>query len=65
MQPKFAIRTLFAFLATAVLALPVSAFPASAAAAPAQVDDAVAQRLQSTPESALIPVIVEGRRGRR
>jgi serine protease AprX len=61
MQPKFA-RSLIAGLAAAALALPISAYPASAAPTPtpAQLDDAVTQRLQTTPDSGLIPVIVEG-----
>src|ERR1051326_1207041 len=59
MQPKFA-RSLIAGLAAVVLALPISAYPASASPTPAQVDDAVTQRLQTTPDSGLIPVIVEG-----
>jgi serine protease AprX len=54
----------FALLAAIVVALPVSALPASAAPAPAQtsgqIDDAVRQRLQSTPDSGVISVIVEG-----
>src|SRR5947209_1447727 len=54
-------RTLVPGLAAVIVALPVAAFPASAAPAPAtQLDDAVVQRLQTTPESGLIPVIVEG-----
>jgi serine protease AprX len=59
MHSTFA-RSLIAGLAAATLALPISAYPASAAPTPAQVDDAVTQRLQATPESGLVPVIVEG-----
>jgi serine protease AprX len=62
MQPKF-VRSLLACVAAATLALPISALPASAASTPAQVDDSVTQRLNSTPESGLIPVIVEGASG--
>jgi serine protease AprX len=62
MQRKFVSSSVFALMAAAMLALGISAFPAtaSAAPAPAHVDDAVAQRLHTTPESGLIPVIVEG-----
>src|SRR5689334_17501342 len=59
MHPKFA-RSLIACLAAITVVLPITAFPASAAPTPAQVDDSVARRLQSTPDSDLIPVIVEG-----
>jgi serine protease AprX len=60
MQPKFA-RLLIPGLAAVIMALPIAAFPASAAPTPAtQVDDEVTQRLQTTPDSGLIPVIVEG-----
>ena len=54
-------RSLFALLAAAILALPISAAPASAASGNQNhLDDEVTQRLQSTPESGLIPVIIEG-----
>ena len=58
-----ATNSLFACLAVAILALPLSAAPASASS-PTQdqnrLDDEVNQHLQTTPESGLIPVIVEG-----
>jgi serine protease AprX len=61
MQRKYAPRSFFALLTAAILALPVTVVPASAAPAPTtHVDDDVTQRLQSTPESQLIPVIIEG-----
>ena len=54
-------KPVVALLAAAVLALPVPVLPVSAAPAqPASIDAAVTQRLQSTPETSLIPVIVEG-----
>jgi len=64
MQRSQLSRTFIALVAAAALALPISA-PLTASAAPAAaqpevVDAATAQRLQSTPESGLIPVIVEG-----
>src|SRR5438552_2278007 len=60
MQRIHAKKSIFAFLAAAIVALPVSILPVTAAAGPTALDDAVAQRLQTTPESSLIPVIVEG-----
>src|SRR5215467_10233534 len=59
MQRRFAPKSLVALLAAAVLALPFSALPASAAQAPTHLDDEVNRRLQTTPESGLILVIVE------
>ncbi|HEX8967554.1 MAG TPA: S8 family peptidase, partial [Chloroflexota bacterium] len=63
MQPKHAPRSLLALLAAIVLALPLSVGAASAAPSPGQLDNEVARRLQITPESGLIPVIVEGAAG--
>ena len=61
MQPRFAFKSVLASLAVAAMSvLPVVPVQASAAAVSAQLDEAVAQRLQTTPESGLIPVIVEG-----
>src|SRR5437879_6313744 len=63
MQRIRAPRSLLAYLAAAVVALPLSAVPVSASS-PTQdqnrLDDEVNQHLQTTPESGLIPVIVEG-----
>jgi serine protease AprX len=58
---KFA-RSFVACVVAASVVLPLSAIPASAASTPtpAHLDDSLTQRLQATPESALIPVIVEG-----
>ncbi len=55
-------RTLIAILAAALLALPVGVAPAGATphATPNHLDDQVVQHLQSSPETRLIPVIVEG-----
>src|SRR5947208_11044336 len=53
-------QRLFAVLAAALLALPVSAAPASAAQGQNRLDDEVSQRLQTTAESQRIPVIIEG-----
>src|SRR6266851_7295295 len=60
MQHIHAPKQLFALLAVAVMALPVFAVPASATPTPAQLDDEVSQRLQTTAASERIPVIVEG-----
>ena len=49
-----------ALLGAIVLALPCVVVPASAEPAPSRLDDEVSQRLQTAPESQLIPVIVEG-----
>src|SRR6266567_1225309 len=59
MQRNNVPKSLIALLAAAVLALPLSVGPVSAAPASAHVDDEVTQRLQTTPESGLIPVIIE------
>jgi serine protease AprX len=60
MQRHTAFTTVFALLASALIALPT--VPTSASAAPVQgrLDDDVSQRLQTTAESQRIPVIVEG-----
>src|SRR5712691_11697415 len=60
MQLTHVPQRLLAFLAAAILALPVSAAPANAAQAPARLDDEVTQRLLTTAESQRIPVIIEG-----
>ncbi len=57
-------RSFIALVAAVALALPISA-PLTASAepaapAPSQLDAAVAQRLATTPDSGLIPVLVEG-----
>ena len=49
-----------ALLGAIILALPFVVAPASAEPAPSRLDDVVSQRVQTTPESQLIPVIVEG-----
>src|SRR5258707_5267196 len=49
-----------ALVAAAILALPISAAPASAANAPARLDDEVTRRLQPAAEPQRIPVIIEG-----
>jgi serine protease AprX len=53
-------KRLFALLAAAILALPVSVTPVSAAPAPTRLDDEVRQRLLTTAASQRIPVIIEG-----
>jgi serine protease AprX len=60
MQHFHAPKSLIALLAAAIVALPMFAVPAGAAPAPANLDDEVSQRLQTTPASQRIPVIVEG-----
>lgn len=61
MQSKYAPTSLLVSLAAAALALSFFILPASAAPVSApQLDAEVAQRLQTTPSSGLIPVIVEG-----
>jgi len=59
MQHFHAPKSLIALLAAAIVALPVFAVPAGAAPALAGLDDEVSQRLQTTPESERIPVIVD------
>jgi len=53
-------KPLIAFLAAAIVALPVFAVPAGASPASAVLDDEVSQRLQTSDASLRIPVIVEG-----
>src|SRR5713226_3441755 len=60
MQLTHAPQRFLALVAAAILALPISAGPASAAQAPARLDDEVTQRLLTTAESQRIPVIIEG-----
>src|SRR5579864_8286257 len=66
MHRRFAPRFFFILLAVGMLAAPLAAVPASAAPATPvsgsgnHLDAAVVQRLQGTPDSGLIPVIVEG-----
>jgi serine protease AprX len=60
MQRTRALQPLLAFLGAILLALPVFIVPASAEQAPSRLDDELSQRLQTTPDSQLIPVIVEG-----
>src|SRR5260221_6639074 len=60
MQLTHAPQRFLALVAAAILAFPISAAPASAANAPARLDDEVTQRLQTTAETQRIPVIIEG-----
>jgi serine protease AprX len=60
MQRTHAFKQLVALLGALVLALPFVVVPASAAPAASRLDDDLSQRLQTTPESQLIPVIIEG-----
>ena len=60
MQRTHARKPVVALLGAIILALPFVVVPASAEPAPSRLDDEVSQRLQTTPESELIPVIVEG-----
>ena len=60
MQRTRATKPLFILLAAALLAMPWLVVPASAAPAPARLDDDVSQLLQGRPESQGIPAIVEG-----
>jgi serine protease AprX len=53
-------KLLFSLLAAGCLALPSVPLTVSAAPGPSRLDDDVAQRVQSTPASERIPVIVEG-----
>jgi serine protease AprX len=53
-------KPLIAFLAAAIVALPVFAVPAGASPASPRLDDEVAQRILTTAPSQRIPVIVEG-----
>ena len=55
-----ALKQVIALLGATILALPLMVVPASAEPAPSRLDDEVSQRLQTTPDSQLIPVIVEG-----
>ena len=55
-----ALKQVIALLGATILALPLAVIPASAEQAPSRLDDEVSQRLQTTPDSQLIPVIVEG-----
>ena len=59
-------KALFALLAAVVLALPISVAPVTAApvsSTPGGLDDEVSRLIQTTPESGLIPVIIEGATG--
>jgi serine protease AprX len=60
MQLTHVFKPLFALLAIASLTLSGLPLAASAAPAPARLDDEVAQRIRTTPETDRIPVIVEG-----
>src|SRR5919199_1455017 len=60
MQRRHAWKPVLAFLGAAILSLPLFIVPATAAPAPSRLDDELSQRLQTTPETGLIPVIVEG-----
>jgi subtilisin family serine protease len=61
MQRSSVHKPLLALLVAVILALPLSVAPVSAApSSPNRLDDEVTQRVQATPESGLIPVIVEG-----
>jgi serine protease AprX len=60
MQRRHAWKPVLAFLGAAILSLPLFIVPAAAAPAPSRLDDELSQRLQTTPETGLIPVIVEG-----
>ena len=60
MQRTRALKPLVALLGAIILALPLVVVPASAEQAPGRLDDEVLRRLQTTPDSQLIPVIVEG-----
>src|SRR5712691_7537572 len=60
MQRTHPWKPFLALLGAIVLTLPLFVGPVSAEQAPGRLDDEVSQRLQTTPESQLIPVIVEG-----
>src|SRR2546430_15067961 len=60
MQRTRARKPVVALLGAIILALPFVVVPASAEPASSRLDDEVSQRLQTAPESQLIPVIVEG-----
>ena len=60
MQRRNAWKPVVALLGAIILVLPVLVVPAAAAPSPSRLDDELSQRLQTTPEAGLIPVIVEG-----
>ena len=60
MQRTHHLKSAIALVAAALVAVPFSPGPVSAARGPAHLDQEVIRRLESTPPSELIPVIVQG-----